>query len=150
MTCLRVRPTSSLDAPHMLLVGALVMLAAGLVAIYVPPGILPRYLVALTLGVASGAAMIPFTTMKEANPSQVKGTAAGVMNFLVFLTTGVMSPFISRLMVPVNEPALTLAQFRQGFMPLVGGVILAIALSFFLRETGLAGAAAGTRSRAPN
>ena len=34
--------------------------------------------------------MIPFSMMKEANPSQVKGTAAGVMNFLVFVTTGII------------------------------------------------------------
>ena len=80
--------------------GALVMLGAGLAAIYVPVGTLPPYSVALVLGIASGAAMIPFSMMKETNPSQVKGTAAGVMNFLVFVTTGIMSPFISRLMLP--------------------------------------------------
>lgn len=120
-----------------LIVGALVMLGAGLTAIYVPPGILPRYSVALLLGIASGAAMIPFSMMKEANPSQVKGTAAGVMNFLVFVTTGIMSPFISRLMVPQGTP-LTLQQHQIGFLPLVGGVIVAIILSFFLRETGMA------------
>lgn len=113
------------------------MLAAGLAAIYVPVGTFPRYSVALVLGIGSGAAMIPFSMMKEANPSEVKGTAAGVMNFLVFLTTGVMSPFISRLMVPTaaNRP-LTLAQFQTAFLPLVGGVILAIVLSLFLKETG--------------
>lgn len=121
-----------------LIVGALVMLAAGLTAIYVPPGTLPRFSVALVLGIASGAAMIPFSMMKEANPSQVKGTAAGVMNFLVFVTTGIMSPFISRLMVPQGTP-LTLHQFQDGFLPLVGGVAVAIILSFFLHETGLAG-----------
>ena len=81
---------------------ALVMLAAGLSAIYVPEATFPRYSVPLILGIASGAAMIPFSMMKEANPPQVKGTAAGVMNFLVFLTTGVMSPFISHLMVPTS------------------------------------------------
>jgi hypothetical protein len=59
--------------------GALVMLAAGLAALYLPDNGLPRYLVPLALGVGSGAAMIPFTMIKEANPSEVKGTAAGVM-----------------------------------------------------------------------
>ena len=118
--------------------GALVMLAAGLAAIYVPVGTLPRYSVALVLGIASGAAMIPFSMMKEANPSQVKGTAAGVMNFLVFVTTGIMSPFISRLMLPTQDTPLTLHEFQDAFLPLVGGVIIAIILSFFLHETGLA------------
>ncbi|MBC7787793.1 MAG: MFS transporter [Methylophilaceae bacterium] len=120
-----------------LIVGALVMLAAGLTAIYVPVGVLPPFSVALMLGVASGAAMIPFSMMKEANSSQVKGTAAGVMNFLVFVTTGIMSPFISRLMLPQGAP-LTLHEFQVGFLPLVGGVVVAIILSFFMRETGAA------------
>lgn len=117
--------------------GALVMLVAGLIAIYVQPGILPPYSVALLLGIASGAAMIPFSMMKEANPSQVKGTAAGVMNFLVFVTTGIMSPFISQLMIPQGAP-LTLVEFQHGFLPLVGGVVIAILLSFLLNETGSA------------
>ena len=127
-----------------LIVGALVMLAAGLTAIYVPVGVLPPFLVALVLGIASGAAMIPFSMMKEANPSQVKGTAAGVMNFLVFVTTGIMSPFISRLMVPQGTP-LTLHEFQVGFLPLVGGVVVAIILSFFMRETGAANKTANER-----
>ncbi|MCP8891639.1 MFS transporter [Sphingomonas faeni] len=118
-----------------LILGALVMLAAGLTAIYAPVGLFPPYSVALLLGIASGAAMIPFSMMKETNPSQVKGTAAGVMNFLVFVTSGIVSPFISRLMIPQGTP-LTLHQFQDGFMPLVAGVIVAIGLSFFLKETG--------------
>ncbi|AMN39722.1 MFS transporter [Rhodoplanes sp. Z2-YC6860] len=120
-----------------LIVGELIMLGAGLTAIYVPPGTLPPFSVALVLGIASGAAMIPFSMMKETNPSQVKGTAAGIMNFLVFVTTGIMSPFISRLMVPQGTP-LTLHEFQDGFLPLVGGVVVAIVLSFFIHETGLA------------
>jgi MFS family permease len=116
--------------------GAILMLAAGLTAIYVPVGVLPPYSVALVLGIASGAAMIPFSMMKEANPPQVKGTAAGVMNFLVFVTTGIMSPFISRLMISAPGVPLTLHEFQDAFLPLVGGVVVAIVLSFFMRETG--------------
>ena len=122
-----------------LLGGALLMLAAGLTAIYVPVGTLPRYSVALVLGIASGAAMIPFSMMKETNPAQVKGTAAGVMNFLVFVTTGIMSPFISHLMLPRQGVPLTLSDFQTAFLPLVGGVVLALILALFLRETGTAG-----------
>jgi MFS family permease len=118
--------------------GALVMLAAGLALIYAPAGAFPRLPIALVLGIASGAAMIPFSMMKEANPSEVKGTAAGVMNFLVFLTTGVMSPFIARLMVPSQGEPLSLVGFQNAFLPIVVGVIIAIILSLFIRETGLA------------
>lgn len=121
-----------------LIVGALVMLAAGLTAIYLPAGTLPRFSVALLLGISSGAAMIPFSIMKEVNPPEVKGTAAGTMNFLVFVMTGIMSPFISRLMLPNQAAPLILSQFQTAFLPLVGGVIVAIILSFFLRETGVA------------
>lgn len=116
--------------------GAVLLLAAGLAAIYVPAGTFPRYSVALVLGIASGAAMIPFSMIKEANPPQVKGTAAGVMNFLVFLTTGLMSPFVSELMVPSAGSQMTLAGFQQAFLPLVGGVVVAIVLGLMIRETG--------------
>ncbi len=118
--------------------GALIMLAAGLVAVYVPESLLARYAVALVLGIASGAAMIPFSMIKEANPSEVKGTAAGVMNFLVFLTTGVMSPFISRLMVPANGVTPSLGEFQNALLPLVVGTAVALVLSAIMRETGTA------------
>jgi len=121
-----------------LVAGAVVMLAAGLAAVYLPEAALPRYLVPLALGIGSGAAMIPFTMIKEANPAEVKGTASGVMNFLVFLTTGVLSPFVSRLMTPSSDAPLSLHEFQEGFLPLIVGIGLAILLSFFIRETGTA------------
>ncbi|MGO1344266.1 MFS transporter [Chromohalobacter japonicus] len=115
--------------------GALVLLAASLCALYVPVGVMPRYSVALVMGIASGAAMIPFTSMKEVNPPEVKGTAAGVMNFLVFGTTGVMSPLVSALM---GGGADSMADYHRAFMPLIIGIVIAIGLSFALRETGWA------------
>ena len=42
-------------------------------------------------------------------------------------------------MLPTQETPLTLHEFQDAFLPLVGGVIIAIILSFFLHETGLAG-----------
>jgi MFS family permease len=120
-----------------LLGGALLMLVAAIAAVYLPEGVLPRYSVPLVLGIGSGAAMIPFTMIKEANPPPVKGTAAGVMNFLVFLTTGIMSPFVSHLMPPASDALLSLHQFQKGFVPLIVGIVLAIILSFIIRETGV-------------
>ena len=117
--------------------GALVILAAGLPR-STSRRARSRASVALVLGIASGAAMIPFSMIKEANPSEVKGTAAGVMNFLVFVTTGIMSPFISRLMLPSDGVPLTLAGFQDAFMPLTAGIVVAIILSLSMRETGLA------------
>ncbi|ACB96947.1 MFS transporter [Beijerinckia indica] len=118
-----------------LIIGSGILLVSCLTAISVPVGVLPPYSVALLLGIASGAAMIPFSVIKEANIPQVKGTAAGVMNFLVFLTTGLMSPVVSALMRR-DEGQMTMDTFRMAFTPLIGGVALAIILSFFLKETG--------------
>jgi MFS family permease len=120
-----------------LICGALVMVAAAIAAVYLPEGALPQYSVPIALGIGSGAAMIPFTIIKEANPPQVKGTASGVMNFLVFLTTGVMSPFVGHLMTPASDAPLSLHEFQRGFLPLIVGIGLAIALSFIIQETGV-------------
>jgi hypothetical protein len=97
------------------------------------------------LGIGSGAAMIPFTMIKEANPPQVKGTSAGVMNFLVFLTSGIISPFVSRLMTPASGAPLSLHEFQEGFLPLIVGIIVAILVSLTMRETGSAASATAGR-----
>ena len=44
------------------------------------------------------------------------------------LTTGIMSPFISRLMLPSDGEPLTLAGFQHAFMPLTVGIVVAIIL----------------------
>lgn len=116
--------------------GALVMGLATLAAIYVEPGFAARYAIALVLGIASGAAMIPFSVVKEANPPEVKGSAAGAMNFLCFMVTGLLSPVIHRHLVPPPGQNESLSGFQHGLVPLVFGIAVAIALSFFLRETG--------------
>lgn len=89
--------------------------------------------------------MIPFTMIKEANPPRVKGTSAGVMNFLVFLTSGIISPFVSRLMTPPSGGPLSLHEFQEWFLPLIVGIIVAIVLSLTMRETGSAAAATAGR-----
>jgi sugar phosphate permease len=63
-----------------LLGGADLMVAAGIAALYLPEAARRRYLVPLLLGIGSGAAMIPFAMIKEANPAEMKGIAAGVMS----------------------------------------------------------------------
>jgi hypothetical protein len=50
---------------------------------YLPPQTFPPYL----LGFGSGAAMIPYSIIKEVNPDDAKGSATGAMNFLVFVMT---------------------------------------------------------------
>ena len=41
---------------------------------------------------ASGAAMLPYTVIKEANPPEASGTATGVVNFLNFTFSALLAP----------------------------------------------------------
>ena len=119
-----------------LITGAIVMGLATFAAIYLEPSLGARYLIALVLGVASGAAMIPFSIVKEANPAEVKGSASGAMNFLCFMVTGLLSPVLQRQLTPGSGDDETLAAFQHGLVPLAFGIAVAIVLAFFLRETG--------------
>jgi MFS family permease len=48
--------------------------------LYGDAGVFPPYTVGLVAGLASGAAMLPYTIIKEANPPGVSGTATGVVH----------------------------------------------------------------------
>jgi MFS family permease len=105
-----------------------------------PPGVLPPYLVGLVAGLASGAAMLPYTVIKELNPPEMSGTATGVVNFLNFTFSALLGPVFGGLLVKVSGGAssFTLEHYQVTFQPLLYGVVLAIVLTFFLKETGLA------------
>jgi MFS family permease len=123
--------------------------AAGLLAclawiLYGPAGVLPPYVLGLAAGVASGAAMIPYTVIKEANPPAVSGTATGVVNFVNFTFSALLGPVFAGLLAggSVGAAALTLEHYQTAFQPMLYGVALAIVLTMFLRETGTAATAA--------
>src|SRR6201993_1695436 len=88
-------------------------------------------------GVASGAAMIPYTIVKEVNPDEVKGSATGGINFLTFGVTALIGPIFADL---VGKGIATtqnhLAHFRASGIFWMASIALAILLSMFLRETG--------------
>jgi MFS family permease len=113
------------------------------------PAILRGHVVGILMGVASGAAMLPYSVIKEANPPEVGGSAAGVINFINFTFSAVLGPlFGSRLVQePGNEDALTLAHYQAGFQPLLYGIALALLLTCFLRETGPAVRSPATNMR---
>ena len=119
-----------------LIAGAAVMGLATLASIYLEPSVGLRYAIAFTLGIASGAAMIPFSVIKEANPPEVKGSASGAMNFLCFGVTGLLSPVLERMLEPAAGRIETLSEYQHGLLPLAFGIAVAILLSLFLRETG--------------
>ena len=116
--------------------------------LYGPPGVFPPYSLALLAGIASGAAMIPYTVIKEANRPEHSGTATGVINFLNFSLTALLGPmFAARLMaVERRRRARHLADYQATFTPLLFGVALAILLTLLLRETGPEGARRRTRT----
>jgi MFS family permease len=119
--------------------GAAVMLLMALVILYLPHGIMPPYLAGLLLGIGSGAAMIPYTIIKEVNADEVKGSATGAINFLVFTLSALMAPTYGWVLVKLSGGGtLGLEVFQKAGVIGVGGIILAIILALFIRETGSA------------
>jgi len=57
-----------------------------------PSNVFPPYVLGLFAGIVSGAAMLPYTIIKEANPPQFGGTATGVVNFLNFTFSALLGP----------------------------------------------------------
>jgi MFS family permease len=114
-----------------------VLLACLALILFAPPGLAPPYSLGLLAGIASGAAMIPYTVIKEANRPEHSGTATGVINFINFSTTAVLGPmFASRLSEVSGDGERAIAHYQATFTPLLYGVALAILLTFILRETG--------------
>jgi len=127
-----------------IMAGALVLLACLAFILYGPAGVLPPYLLGLVAGVASGAAMLPYTVIKEANPPEVSGTATGVVNFLNFTFSALLGPVFAGVLRTVSGGAtsMTLEHYQTAFEPLLYGVGLAMVLTFILKETGSAARAA--------
>jgi MFS family permease len=121
--------------------GAVLMLIAASAILYLPADTLPPYLAGLLLGFGSGAAMIPYTIIKEVNPDKIKGSATGAINFLVFTFSALMAPVYGWLLMHVSGgAALRLADFQQAGAMGIAGIVLAIMLAMFIKETGSAAA----------
>lgn len=125
-----------------LIAGALLMLVSGAGIFYLPSGVAPPYVLGLLLGIGSGAAMLPYTVIKEVNPDNVKGSASGAINFLVFTFSALLTPAYGKLLAHhANGGAMNLPVFRAAGSWLLGGIVLATALAMFMRETGPRGRA---------
>jgi sugar phosphate permease len=118
--------------------GAAMLLACMAWILFGRVDLFPPYVLGLLAGIASGAAMLPYTVIKEANPPSMSGTATGVVNFLNFTFSALLGPVFAWLLVTVSGGAtqMTLDHYQMAFQPLLYGVALAIVLTFLLKETG--------------
>jgi MFS family permease len=117
--------------------GAFVLLVCLAWILYGPATWLPPYVLGLTAGLASGAAMLPYTVIKEANPPAFSGTATGVVNFINFTFSALLGPVFGRLLAGAGGGgSIGLEHYQTAFEPMLYGVVLAIALTVLLKETG--------------
>ena len=120
-----------------ILAGAALMLAAAAGIFYLPPGTFPRYVLAFLLGFGSGAAMIPYSIIKEVNPDEAKGSATGAMNFLVFVVSALAAPAMGWwLQKLAGGGPLTLTVFSKAGSVYVAAIMIGAILAVFLKETG--------------
>jgi MFS family permease len=131
-----------------LLGGSVVMLGVLAWILFGDPSILRGPVVGILLGVASGAAMLPYSVIKEANPPELGGSATGVINFINFTFSALLGPvFGSRLVQePGADDIVGLAHYQTGFAPLLYGIAFAMVLTCFLKETGPAAQRAANNS----
>jgi MFS family permease len=123
---------------------AVMILAALQLALKFLP--IPPHVAMFVFGVASGAAMIPYSVIKEVNPDDVKGSATGGINFLVFGITAFLGPvYAKHIGRGIGASADLHLHFQKGAFFWIVCCAAAIVVSFFLHETGPAG-----QSRAPS
>src|ERR1700727_1509062 len=123
--------------PVMIGSAAVMILAAAQIAFRPIP--IPARIGMFIFGIASGAAMIPYSVIKEVNPENVKGSATGAINFLVFGITAFLGPiFANQVGKSIGIGPNLVSHFQQGVLFWIPCCAAAIIVSFFLRETGRA------------
>ena len=122
-----------------IILGGAVQLACLLALLYIPGlGTALAIILCFVFGFANAAHMLAFSTAADVvQPSQI-GTSAAIVNGIMFIVGGIM---ISRPGVRIGlgieagiEPkSLELAQYAS--WPLIAALVIALALSFYMKET---------------
>ena len=119
-----------------LLAGAILMLACIAQLTYLS-SLMPEWATLLLFGVGSGAAMIPYTIIKEVNPDRVKGSATGAMNFLTFSVTAVIGPvFANNFGKTLGDTTDHVAHLSDSDTFWIFVILAALVAAVALRETG--------------
>jgi MFS family permease len=118
------------------LVVGIVLMAATIAQLTFLPDLLPADLSLFIFGVLSGVAMIPYTIIKEANPDNVKGSATGTINFIVFGVTALVGPVFASLFAKTLSNGNPVTHFQHASSFWLASIILAGLMSILLRETG--------------
>jgi MFS family permease len=82
--------------------------------------------------------LLPYTVIKETNPPELGGSATGVINFINFTFSALLGPVFGARLVQMPEGGneVALAHYQAGFKPLLYGILGALVLICFLKETG--------------
>jgi MFS family permease len=120
------------------LVGGSLFMILAFLQLFFFPQLAPAAVTMFLFGVASGAAMIPYTIIKEANPDKVKGSATGGINFITFGVTSCLAPlfakYYGKTLLALNGSE---AHFQSAGIFLLGVIGLALLISLLIRETGM-------------
>jgi MFS family permease len=121
----------------LILAGGAVLLITLVLILFAPAGLFPPFSLGLLAGVASGAAMLPYTVIKEANRPEHTGAATGVVNFINFSLSALLGPVFGSFLAGLAQgQPRELGHYQLAFQPLIAGVGLALIFTLFLRETG--------------
>ncbi|KQT22177.1 hypothetical protein ASG31_02205 [Chryseobacterium sp. Leaf404] len=119
------------------LIGGAVLMILSLLQLIFLPELFPAKISMFILGIGSGAAMIPYSVIKEANPDYVKGSSTGAINFITFGVTTLLSPVFSSFFgKSLGRAASGELHFQNSVLFWIGGIALAVLISLMLKETG--------------
>jgi len=119
------------------LIGGIILMLISFSQLVYVPSLIPSWITMLVFGIASGAAMIPYSIIKEANPDKVKGSATGGINFLTFGITAIIGPVYAALFGKVQTTDMDYeAHFRNAGAFLLLTTFVALIVSCIIKETG--------------